>query len=222
MKDGEYACYTCQAEEKKEKAREDIERKDREWHEAREKERAEVARTEKEYQKAREEEKAAHNLFMSTALDSLFGVRLGGQMPLKVSRVGDSKVQTFVPAKKFRNFETYSYRVENGRITEIQAVTVLDDLDAMRQEFKAVIAVMDRKYGMERRGVARVESLDKLRCEYDFGCNPETGSDVKQRLVVYTRGVSPALKYRIVICAYLVDAANAAYEKEQRRDMDAR
>lgn len=221
LKDGEYACYTCQAEEKKEKAQEEFERKKREWHEAREKERAEVAQKEKEYQKAQEEERAAHNLFMSTALDSLFGVRLGGQIPLKVSGVVESKMQTFVPAKKFRNFETYSYRVENGRITEIQAVAVFDDLDAMKQEFDAVISVMDRKYGKGRRGVIRAESLDEFRCKYDFGCNPETGEDVKQRLAVYTRIVPQTLKYRIVICAYLVDAANAAYEKEQQRDMDA-
>lgn len=219
--DEHYCCRDCQLEERAKKKQEELEQKEKEWQEAQEQSRREAQAARDARQKAEAKLQAEHNLFMSKELDSLFGVRLGGRRPLKEFGHSDSGMQVFTPAKKFRDFDVYHFGIQDDKVAEVQAVVERDDLEAMKNEFYSVISVLDRKYGVERRGDIIDEALDKFRCKYDFGCNPETGKDAKQRLVVYTRYNPKTLKYRIVICAYLVDAANAAYEKEQQQDMDA-
>ena len=139
-------------------------------------------------QAAREAEKqveAAKALLVGLPLESLFGIKLGENVDVAgYSKTGNGKAYLFTPAKRFRGFNVYSFRVtpSSHAVYQIQALSQVDDGAKMGEEMLAVKNALMKKF--QKKAVREIDRGSGY--ELVFSC--KDSEDGRRIVVRRTKG----------------------------------
>ena len=202
----------------RQKAKEAHEKEMEEAKIAHEREMAEIAKkTEEERERMRQKREQDFKdlcALKAKPLEGLFGVNLGASQEDVKGISGEGHIRVFAPRKVFRNFSDYAVAVERGRVCSIYSSQEFKDWDDAETELELVVRLFDKKFGLKRRGEIQKELFKVIVC-YEFGCDPDSGENPKQRVYITARKARNNLGNYIVMITAEDSVVNKILHKAQ-------
>lgn len=162
----------------------------------------------------------ASRQYHSEPLTGLFGVELNASIDTVASAtLIDSDGYKFTPDKPFRNFKNYMILTTKGKINTIVAVQTFNGEDEAESEYESVLAILDKKYGRDRRTGILKKGYYEWHTAYNFACD-EKNENPQQRIII-SKTRSSVGKYDISVSAFLVSDAKKMFEADMQNDIDA-